>query len=86
MANRREFITTKCVFSQSNKPRPGVVAAWVAFDEPISKTLRERGVVGDPSLISDSTMLRVLNEMDTMIGRLCAAEYEMTLRYGGIRH
>lgn len=63
-----------------------MAAAWVAFNEPISKTLRERPVVGDPSLISDPTMLKVVNEMDTMIGRLCAAEHEMAFRYGGMRH
>ena len=63
-----------------------VAVAWVAFDEPISKTLRERGVVGDPSLISDPTMLKVVNEMDTMIGRLCAAEHQMAFKYGGMRH
>lgn len=63
-----------------------MAAAWVAFEEPISKTLRERGVVGDPTLISDPTMLRVVDEMDTMIGRLCAAEHEMTFRNAGTRH
>lgn len=63
-----------------------MAAAWVAFDELISKTLRERGVVGDSSLISDPTMLTVVNEMDTMIGRLCAAEHEMTFRQAGRRH
>lgn len=60
--------------------------AWVAFEEPISKTLRERGVVGDPTLISDPTMLKVVNEMDTMLGRLCAAEHRMAFRHGGMRH
>jgi hypothetical protein len=60
--------------------------AWLTFEAPISKTLRERGVVGDPSLISDPTMLRVVNEMDTMIGRLCAAEHQMTFRNAGMRH
>lgn len=60
--------------------------AWVAFEEPISKTLRERGVVGDPTLISDPTMLRIVNEMDGMIGPLCAAEHQMTFRHAGMRH
>lgn len=63
-----------------------MAAAWVAFEEPISKTLRERGVVGDPTLISDPTMLRVVDEMDTMIGRLCAAEHEMIFKDAGTRH
>jgi len=63
-----------------------VAVAWVAFEEPISKTLRGRGVVGDPSLISDPTMLTVVNEMDTMLGRLCAAEHQMAFKYAGMRH
>lgn len=63
-----------------------MAAAWVAFDEPVSRTLRRRGVVGDPTLVSDPTMFRVVDEMDTMIGRLCAAERETTFRYAGVRH
>lgn len=63
-----------------------IAAAWVALDEPLSGTLRRRAIAGDSTVTSDPTMDRVLNEMDEMIGRLCAAEHERTFTYAGTRH
>lgn len=58
----------------------------MAFEEPISKAFLEHGVMGVPTLISDPTILRVLNETDTIVGRLCAAELHMSFKHTGSRY
>lgn len=59
---------------------------WVPVDSPVSNSLRELGMGGDLTLLNDPTILRVIDDVSEVFGRLCAAEGYMSLKTSGARH
>lgn len=51
---------------------------WGPFGSPVSTSLRELGMGGDLTLLNDPTILRVIDDVSEVFGRLCAAEGVMT--------
>lgn len=63
-----------------------IAYSWVPFGQPISQSIKSRGIAGDPELLVDQALLRLIDSLDEIIFRLCAAEHTMTFASQGMRH
>lgn len=63
-----------------------MTTGWVGFDAPISNSLRQQGLFGDPLMLDDQMMPFVVDEMNDIIARICFAERTVVLKNPGMRH